>query len=277
MPRIALGLEYDGSRYRGWQEQAHAPSVQSELEKALAFVADHPITVTAAGRTDACVHASMQVVHFDAAVQRSERGWVLGANTQLPGDISVIWARAVSDEFHARYSATARSYRYVILNRSSRPALERERACWVREPLDESLMHTAAQTLLGEHDFSSFRAAECQSSTPVRRIETIAVRRAGLHVLIDVTANAFLHHMVRNIAGTLIAVGVSDRPIEWVAEVLAARDRRVGGVTAAPQGLTLVGVRYPSEFGLPTNLPDASGPRINAPASSTPGASRDPL
>ena len=252
MPRIALGLEYDGSRYRGWQFQAHSPSVQAQLEQALSSVADHPVTVISAGRTDAGVHASMQVVHFDAQVERTERAWVLGANTLLENDISALWARNVPDDFHARYSAEARSYRYLILNRQSRPALERERACWVRQPLDAALMHEAAQSLVGEHDFSSLRAAECQSSTPMRRLETITARRFEQYVTIDVTANAFLHHMVRNIAGILIAIGAGDRPVSWCRAVLEARDRTLAGVTAPPQGLTLVGVRYPSEFALPS-------------------------
>lgn len=252
MPRIALGLEYDGSAYRGWQTQAHADTVQPQLERALSFVADHPVEVTSAGRTDAGVHAAMQVVHFDTAADRDEKGWVLGANTNLPDDISALWARVVPDDFHARYSAQARSYRYVIQNRRSRPALMRARACWVRDPLDAERMHAAAQQLCGEHDFSSFRAAECQSRTPMRRLERIAVARIGEYVLIDVTANAFLHHMVRNIAGTLIAVGSGKQPESWVAEVLAARDRRVSGMTGAPQGLFLAGVRYPSAFGLPS-------------------------
>jgi tRNA pseudouridine38-40 synthase len=252
MPRIAFGLEYDGSRYRGWQSQANAPSVQAVLEPALSSVADHPITLTAAGRTDAGVHAAMQVVHFDAAVDRGERGWILGANTLLPRDISALWARPVPDDFSARYSAQARSYRFIIQNRRSRPALMHERACWVRDPLDAKPMHAAAQALCGEHDFTSFRATECQSRTPMRRLERISVARQGEYVYIDITANAFLHHMVRNIAGTLIAVGSGDKPIEWVADVLAARDRRAAGVTAAAGGLYLVGVRYPVDFKLPS-------------------------
>jgi tRNA pseudouridine38-40 synthase len=256
MPRIALGLEYDGSRYRGWQTQASAPSVQEQVEKALSFVADHSVTVTSAGRTDAGVHAAMQVVHFDAAVDRGERGWVLGANTLMPRDISALWASVVPDDFSARYTAEARSYRYIIQNRRSRPAFMQHRACWVRDPLDAARMHVAAQQLRGENDFSSFRAAECQSRTPMRRLERISVTRKADFLVLEVTANAFLHHMVRNIAGVLIAVGSGDRPIEWVAEVLAARERRVGGITAAAQGLCLIGVRYPSAYGLPSE-PDS--------------------
>jgi len=254
MPRIALGLEYDGTAYRGWQSQENAPSVQAEVERALAFVADHPVEVVPAGRTDAGVHAAMQVIHFDTPASRSERGWVLGANTGMPNDISALWAREVGDDFHARYKALSRSYRYRIQNRRSRPALQRHRAAWVRESLDATAMHAAAQCLIGEHDFSSFRAAECQSRTPMRRLDSVAVTRLGEYVQIEVTANAFLHHMVRNIAGVLIAVGVGDRPPGWVLEVLAARDRKLGGVTAEPQGLSLVGVRYPPSFALPSEL-----------------------
>ena len=250
MPRIALGLEYDGSRYRGWQIQAHALSVQAALEKALSSVADHPVAVVSAGRTDAGVHAAMQVVHFDADVERSARAWVLGANTLLDVDISALWAQMVPNGFHARYSALARTYRYLILNRMSRPALDRERACWIRQPLNEQLMHLAAQALVGEHDFSSLRAAECQSSTPMRRLERIAVARCDEYVSVVVTANAFLHHMVRNIVGVLLAIGSGEQPVDWCRQVLQARDRRLGGITAPPQGLTLIGVRYPNEFAL---------------------------
>jgi tRNA pseudouridine38-40 synthase len=255
MPRIALGLEYDGSNYRGWQIQDHAPSVQDELQKALSFVADHPIAVVTAGRTDTGVHAATQVVHFDAPIDRGERSWVLGANTRLPRDIGAIWARPMPEHFHARFSALARSYRYLIQNRSSRPVLMRQRACWVREPLDAQRMHIAAQQFCGTHDFSSFRAAECQSRSPIRRLDSISVTRKGEYLAIDVTANAFLHHMVRNIAGVLIAIGRGIEPVDWVSKLLVARERRVGGVTAAPEGLFLVGVRYPAEFGLPSESP----------------------
>jgi tRNA pseudouridine38-40 synthase len=270
MPRFAMGLEYDGNSYRGWQTQASASSVQAQVEKALSFVAGHPIEVYAAGRTDAQVHATCQVIHFDANVDRGERGWVLGACTELPDDIASLWIKSVPEHFHARYSAESRSYRYVILNRLVRPSLERARMCWERRPLDAPAMHLAAQALIGEHDFSSFRAAECQSSTPMRRVEQIAVERDDHLVSLTVTANAFLHHMVRNIVGVLLAIGRGERPIEWAGEVLAAKDRRAGGVTAPPQGLYLSGVRYPSEFGLPSEpavnpLPTAAGPRIDAP------------
>ncbi len=251
MPRIALGIEYDGTAFAGWQTQPHAITVQAVLEQALARVADHPLAVTAAGRTDTGVHATCQVVHFDATVDRTERAWVLGANTNLRADASVLWAREMPAGFHARFGAVARSYCYVIRNRSERPALDQDRACWIREALDQEAMHQAAQALVGVHDFSSFRAAECQSHSPVRHLTSLAVWREGDLVKIAVTANAFLHHMVRNIAGVLVAVGRGKESLQWVADVLAARDRRLGGVTAPPQGLYLVDVRYPAAYDLP--------------------------
>ncbi|PZN30457.1 MAG: tRNA pseudouridine(38-40) synthase TruA [Proteobacteria bacterium] len=264
--RIALGLEYDGSAFAGWQAQAHAQGVQSVVEAAVARVADHPVEVVAAGRTDAGVHAAMQVVHFDTTSVRSARGWVLGTTTHLPPAVSVLWAREVPEAFHARYSALARTYRYLILNRTVRPALDHNRVCWIHAPLDHERMQAGAMHLVGEHDFSSFRAAECQSRTPMRRIYEIEVTRHGEYLEIRVMANAFLHHMVRNIAGVLIAVGTGERPVDWPREVLAARDRRQGGVTAPPGGLYLAGIRYAPALGLPseTGLPAAVGARIDA-------------
>ena len=232
--RIALGIEYDGTSYNGWQRQKNGIGVQQRLEEALAMVANEAVEVVCAGRTDTGVHASGQVAHFDTSADRSERGWLLGANTNLPPDISVSWVQQVSDEFHARFSATSRSYRYVILNRLQRSALHRHRAWWVHQPLDEKIMHEAAQSLLGEHDFSAFRAAGC-----------------GDWVTLDVTANAFLMHMVRNITGTLVAIGQGEQPVGWISEVLGGRDRTLGGVTAPPHGLTLVAVDYPEVFGIP--------------------------
>jgi tRNA pseudouridine38-40 synthase len=256
MPRIALGLEYDGSAFSGWQSQAHARGVQSVVEAALSQVADQPISVTAAGRTDAGVHAAMQVVHFDTSAARSERGWVLGASSNLPPQVSALWSREVPEGFHARYSAMARRYRYLILNRTPRPALAAARVSWVREPLDAALMHAGAQHLVGEHDFSSFRAAECQARTAMRNLHEISVIRRGELVILDVCANAFLHHMVRNIAGVLIAIGTGEQPTRWAAEVLAARDRTQGGVTAPASGLYLSGVRYAPALGLPSEPVD---------------------
>jgi tRNA pseudouridine38-40 synthase len=251
MPRFAAGLEYDGRPYSGWQHQPGLRTVQDELQRALARVADAPIECTCAGRTDAGVHASAQVVHFDSGAARSERGWRLGANTYLPPDISVIWVREVPAHFHARYAATARSYRYVILNRDSRPGLDTGRATWERRPLDVARMHEAAQVLVGEHDFSAFRAIECQAKSPVRNVERLSVMRDDHWVVIEVTANAFLHHMVRNVAGLLMSVGSGDSPTERVAAVLAGRDRKANAATAPPDGLYLAAVRYPAEFGLP--------------------------
>jgi tRNA pseudouridine38-40 synthase len=254
--RLALGIEYDGSAFRGWQSQAHAVGMQSLVEAALAAVADHPVEVTADGRTDAGVHALMQVVHFDTTAQRSERSWMLGATSNLPKEISVLWARSVADAFHARYSAQARSYRYYIVNRPVRPAIGAAYLSWVREPLNETTMHAAAQSLLGEHDFSSFRAAQCQSRTPMRCVYEINVRRYGDILELAITANAFLHHMVRNIAGVLIGVGTGEHPIEWAREVLEARDRTIGGITAPPGGLYLTGVRYAAALALPSERSD---------------------
>jgi tRNA pseudouridine38-40 synthase len=251
MARIAIGVEYDGSAYAGWQMQRHAPTVQAELERALSRIADHELRLTAAGRTDAGVHALMQVAHFDTGASRPEQAWVLGGSAECGADVSVLWARTVPDDFHARFSAVSRSYLYRIVNRQVRPAIDRARACWLRRPLDAGAMHAAAQALVGEHDFSAFRAAHCQSSTPVRRVTGIAVRRDADRIEIEITANAFLHHMVRNVAGTLIAVGVGDRPVGWVAELLASRNRTQAGVTAPPQGLYFARVEYDARWGLP--------------------------
>ena len=252
MARVALGIEYDGSAFAGWQQQPHARSVQAELQRALTAVAARQIETTAAGRTDAGVHALAQVVHFDTEVERPMQAWVLGTNTECADDLSVSWAQVVPQDFHARYSAISRSYVYRILNRSERPSLERQRVCWVRRPLDAARMHAAAQVLVGSHDFSALRASECQSKSPVRDLIEIAVERSDAYVDVRVRANAFLQHMVRNIAGTLLLVGKGDRDVAWVAEVLASGDRRCAGPTAPPQGLYLAGVEYPDEFRLPS-------------------------
>ena len=249
--RIALGIEYDGTSYNGWQRQNNGIGVQQRLEEALSVVADERIEVHCAGRTDTGVHASGQVVHFDTQAERSDRGWLLGANTNLPPDISVSWVTRVSGEFHARFSATGRSYRYKILNRLQRSALHRHRAWWVHQPLDEERMHEAAQQLLGEHDFSAFRAAGCQAKSATREVTHVSVNRSGDWLTLDISANAFLMHMVRNITGTLVAIGQGEQPVGWAAEVLASRDRTVGGMTAPAHGLTLVSVTYPAEFGIP--------------------------
>ena len=249
--RIALGIEYDGTSYNGWQRQKTGLGVQQRLEEALSLVANEKVELVCAGRTDTGVHASGQVVHFDTESERSERGWLLGANTNLPEDISVTWVKPVDQDFHARFSAVARSYRYLILNRLERSALHRNRAWWVYEPLDEAPMQAAAQQLLGEHDFSAFRSAACQANTAVREITAINVSRSGDWLTIDVTANAFLMNMVRNIVGSLAAVGLGEQGVEWIGGVLEGRDRKAGGITAPPHGLTLVGVEYPEAFGVP--------------------------
>jgi len=254
MVRIAVGIEYDGSAYAGWQSQASLPTLQRVLEQALGRIAAAPVALTCAGRTDAGVHACGQVAHFDTRAVRSLRGWVLGANTELPRDVSVSWARPVPAHFHARYCAEARTYRYLISNSLARPALLATRTAWVHRPLDHERMHEAAQSLLGQHDFSAFRAAECQAKSPVRRMERLQVERLGDFVVIEATANAFLHHMMRNIAGLLIAVGRSDAPVEFAREVLARRDRTRNAATAPAAGLYLLGVRYPAAFALPVAL-----------------------
>jgi tRNA pseudouridine38-40 synthase len=248
--KIALGVEYDGSDFHGWQFQGDVRSVQECLEQALSSVADHTVTVHCAGRTDTGVHASGQVVHFETPAVRSERSWILGTNTHLPDDISITWAREMPQRFHARFSAIGRRYRYQIINRPFRSALWRERAVWIHHPLDDERMSRAAQGLVGTHDFSSYRALACQAKHPLRTIHRLQVARQGEMVIIEVHANAFLHHMVRNIAGVLIAIGKGDQDESWATEVLELRDRTLGGVTAPPQGLSLTGVDYPREFGL---------------------------
>jgi tRNA pseudouridine38-40 synthase len=251
MPRLALGIEYDGSAFAGWQHQSHARTVQGDLQDALSRVADHPVELTAAGRTDAGVHALEMVAHFDTSAERPLHAWVLGANANAPAEISVLWACPVADDFHARHHALARRYLYRILDRRMRSALERERVSWTRHELDAARMHEAAQVLVGHHDFSAFRAAECQSPTPVRKLMHIAVERCGPYVDIQLRANAFLHHMVRNIAGLLIEVGRGARPPSVVRELLAGRDRRANAPTAVAEGLCLRAIDYPAAFRLP--------------------------
>ena len=253
--RIALGVEYDGSQYHGWQAQSGLHTVQQALENALSSVADCTISVVCAGRTDTGVHATNQVVHFDCEKERTIRSWIHGANCNLPKTICVKWGKEVSDEFHARYSATARRYRYVINNGAIRPALLRSNVTWQNRQLDHRLMHQAAQSLLGENDFTSFRSVECQSKTPMRNVHQLEVTRTGDLVVIDITANAFLHHMVRNIAGVLIAIGSGKHPVSWVDEVIAAKDRRLGAETAPSYGLYLVHVTYPKQFSILQNNP----------------------
>lgn len=250
--RIALGIEYKGARYRGWQRQeSGVPSVQAALEKALSQVAAEPVSLMCAGRTDAGVHASGQVVHFDTRVERPLKAWIMGGNANLPSDISVTWAKVMPAEFHARFKAFARRYRYVIYNDPIRPAHLAEEVTWNHRPLDVARMREAAAHLVGTHDFTSFRAVQCQAKSPVKTVHHLEVIEHGRFIVIDVRANAFLHHMVRNFAGVLMTIGAGEREPGWVAEVLAARDRRAGGVTAHPYGLYLVQVEYPQEFELP--------------------------
>lgn len=251
MTRIAVGLEYDGAAYSGWQAQRTLRTVQEVAERALSGVAAEPISLVGAGRTDAGVHAAGQVAHFDTTARRTLRAWVLGANSALPSDVAVAWAVPVPAHFHARYCAEARSYRYVIGNRMARPALSAERAAWVWRALDAERMAEAAELLTGEHDFSAFRSAECQAKSPVRRLERLEVARHGDWVVIEATANAFLHHMMRNIAGLLVAVGKGEAPPGWARELLEGRDRGRGAATAPAAGLYLWEVRYPVAFALP--------------------------
>ncbi|MEM1175791.1 MAG: tRNA pseudouridine(38-40) synthase TruA [Pseudomonadota bacterium] len=248
--RLALGIEYDGGAYNGWQRQKVGKGVQEVLEHCTAQVADHEVELICAGRTDTGVHASGQVAHFDTPSQRSERGWLLGINSALPDDISVRWVKPVSDEFHARFSATGRRYRYRILNTLVRSALERDRCWWLHQSLDADAMQRAGQRLIGEHDFSAFRAAACQANTPNRELTSLNVSRDGDWIVLEVAGNAFLQHMVRNITGTLVAVGSGQQSEDWVSDVLLSRDRKQGGITAPPQGLTLTQVDYPPAFGL---------------------------
>lgn len=255
--RTALGLEYHGAGFSGWQAQRspRLPTVQEALESALSRVADAPVTTICAGRTDAGVHATAQVVHFDSLAPRSSRAWILGCNSLLPAGIAVQWARPVDSAFHARFSATSRSYRYLILNREQRSALLGSAVCWQRRPLDHLRMQQAAACLPGERDFSAFRGAGCQSRTPMRRVDSVVVSRSGNLLAIDIRANAFLLHMVRNIAGALLAVGNGERPVEWLGEVLESRDRRQCAATAPAQGLYLCAVGYEARWALPPAPP----------------------
>jgi len=248
--RLAMGVEYDGTHYNGWQYQPHAPSVQQCLNVAISAVADETTSCIGSGRTDTGVHAGGQVAHFDTRAERSPRAWLLGINTNLPDDINILWIKEVDPEFHARYSALKRLYRYSILNRPVRSALARHRAWWVRRPLDEQAMAAATGCMLGTHDFSSFRAAGCQSHSPVRNMMSIEVTRRRDWIVVHCEANAFLHHMVRNILGSLVDIGLGERPVEWMGELLAARDRKLAGITAPAAGLVLTRIEFPVHFGL---------------------------
>ena len=249
---IALGIEYDGSGFCGWQMQRHGTrTVQQELEKALSIVADEPVQVVCAGRTDTGVHATGQVVSFETSSVRPDKAWVLGVNAHLPDDVASLWASQVAEDFSARFSATARQYRYVILNRRARPALLNKRVTWRYDSIDTEAMHQAAQVLIGEQDFSSFRSSACQAEHARRCVHFINVHRKGDFIYIDIEANAFLHHMVRNIVGSLLEVGLGEKPLDWIGELLALQDRTQAGITAPADGLYLVKVSYPDEWNLP--------------------------
>lgn len=251
--RIACRVEYDGSHYNGWQSQPHedVTTVQDVLEQALEEVAREPLRVHCAGRTDTGVHGFCQIIHFDAPAERSCKAWVMGGNANLPWNVRLHWAVPVAQDFHARFSATARRYRYIIANTPIRPALHQGQISWYRRNLDARAMNAAAQDLLGEQDFSAFRAASCQSSSPMRNVQAVSVYRRAELVIIDIQANAFLHHMVRNIAGSLMAIGNGRQPEGWIAQLLRGRDRTVAADTAAAAGLYLVDVEYPPRFALP--------------------------
>lgn len=252
----AACIQYTGTHYRGWQRQPDCPhSVQQRVEEALSFVANRPIQVVCAGRTDAGVHATAQIVHFETECVRAARAWVLGANTQLPADISIQWARPVVSSFHARFAATARRYVYLIYNHQQRPGVLAPYVTWHLQSLDVRKMQQAAAYLVGEHDFSALRSSQCQAKHAVRHLQAFHIQRHGHMILCEVQANAFLHHMVRNIIGLLLAVGSGKRPAVWAQEVLASKDRRCAGVTAPANGLYLQAVAYPKCF----QLPEAAG------------------
>jgi tRNA pseudouridine38-40 synthase len=253
--RIALGIEYDGGAFNGFQFQTHAPSVQAALQQALSQVANAPVTLTAAGRTDAGVHATYQVVAFDPPVERPLDAWVRGTNALSPPGVGVLWAREVTDGFHPRFQATARRYMYLYYDLEEVSPLLAGRVTFSR-PLADEPMHRAAQSMVGEQDFSAFRAAGCQSNTPMRAVHQVSVSRVGGFVVLDITANAFLLHMVRNIAGSLLAVGLGRQKPEWIGELLTGRDRGRAAPTAPPDGLYLVDVRYPDQA-LPGGRPPA--------------------
>lgn len=253
--RYALGIEYDGAGFCGWQRQSHSPSVQQSIERAISVVANHPVTVICAGRTDTGVHARGQVVHFDSPSERSERQWLLGINSNLPSAVRVLWIRGVDDSFHARFGALSRSYQYTILNRRVRPAIGFSYYGWCREALDVEQMHEVAQVLHGRHDFSAFRSTGCSAQHAIREVTFINVSRQGEFVKIDITANAFLYHMVRNIVGSLIEVGKGEKTGQWFENVFHGQDRAFAGVTAEPNGLCFMNVRYDPKY----MLPDGAG------------------
>lgn len=250
--KLALGVSYNGRDYYGWQKQSHSNNtVQYHVEKALSFVADEPLALVCAGRTDSGVHGTGQVIHIETSAYRKSYSWQMGANSQLPRDIRIEWVTGVSADFHARFSAHYRRYQYVIEDNSVGNAIFHGQVTPVREKLDVSAMHQAAQCLLGEQDFSSFRAAQCQSNTPFRRVDFVRVYRNGGFVIVDIQANAFLYHMVRNIVGSLLQIGKGKKPITWLSAVLSAQNRREAAATAVASGLYLIEVGYDSVYNLP--------------------------
>lgn len=250
--RVALGVEYDGTKFSGWQVQPNQRTVQGCLQQAISKVANHDVSVVAAGRTDSGVHALNQVVHFDTSSQRPERNWILGLNTNLPRDINIVWAREVDNDFNARFSAVKRSYRYILISRVSRSSVHAERMWWYFKPLDEQRMQAAADFLVGHHDFSAFRAKDCQAKNTMKTMEKIKVTRQGDCIAVDVVGQSFLHHMVRNIVGVLVPIGEGKEPVEWAKQVLESKDRGKGGITSPPQGLYFMNVEYPEQYSLPT-------------------------
>jgi tRNA pseudouridine38-40 synthase len=249
--KIALGIEYAGCNYYGWQKQSISPTIQETVESALSDIADEIINVYCAGRTDTGVHAIQQVIHFETSSVREPHSWIFGANSKLPKDISVIWALNVDDNFHARYAAENRTYQYLILNRRSRPAILNGLVTWERRQLDFKKMVEASKCLLGEHDFTSFRAVSCQANSPIRTVHELEINKMEDWFVITIRANGFLHHMIRNIAGVLIAVATGEEEVNWVVDVLDTKDRTVAGVTAVPDGLYLVNIEYPKHYLIP--------------------------
>lgn len=252
--RIALGLEYDGRGFAGWQRQSDIPTVQSVVESAIAAISGHEVTLHAAGRTDRGVHALEQVAHFDTTAERPEMAWVRGVNSLLPNGVAVLWSRCLPDAFHARFSATGRHYRYLLLDHPVRPGLASGQIGWYHAKLDVLAMAKACACLIGEHDFTSFRAAECQADSPVKELRHASVKRQQGLIEFNFSANGFLHHMVRNLVGSLVAIGSHRQPVEWMAELLFARDRTAAAPTFAPDGLYLSKIDYPMEFDLPKYL-----------------------
>ena len=257
--RLALGISYNGQAYQGWQSQLSGQTIQDQLELALSKFSAHKVSTLCAGRTDAGVHGLMQVVHFDTRLDRTTSSWVRGTNSFLPRDIAVQWAHPVPDEFHCRASALSRRYAYVLLESPVRPSIDHGRVGWVFTPLDHDAMQQAARHLLGEHDFTSFRASACQALSPVKTLQSIDISRRGAYWRFDFEANAFLHHMIRNIMGCLLLVGQGKQPPQWLQEVLLERDRDAAAPTFSPDGLYFLGPRYAQHWGLPERTPAFDG------------------